>query len=210
MFKLSKKSKLNTTETVDIIENIVYEELKPLGFRKFGRTLHRFVSEDISQVINFQVGLACRGLTDIMWVNTGIRVPECSERDLEQREIKKYYHEYECTIRSRLGTVSGKSATDFSLKDSPQKLATVIIEEIRKYVIPAFDVLCDRKSILRHRRDYPNLDSLAYIEIDEVMIYLKMGNKEKAKELFEENYQKQTLKNHIKYLDELAIKLKLR
>ncbi len=210
MFKLSKKSKLSTTETVDIIENLVYEELKPLGFRKFGRTLHRFVSGDISQVINFQVGLACRGLTDIMWVNTGIRVPECDKRDLEENQQKKYYHEYECTIRSRLGTVSGKSATDFSLKDSPLKLATVIIEEIRKYVIPAFDVLCDRESILKHRRDYPNLDSLAYIEIDEVMIYLKMGNKEKAKELFEENYQKQTLKNHIKYLDELAFKLKLR
>ncbi len=210
MFRLSTKNKLSTTETVDIIENLVYEELKPLGFRKFGRTLHRFVSEDISQVINFQVGLAYCGLNDKMWVNTGIRVPECNERDFENHAKKKYYHEYECTIRSRLGAVSDNEETKFSLKESPQNTAKLIIEEIKEYVIPAFDVLCDRESILKHRRDYPHLDKLAYIEMDEVMIYLKLGNKEKAKKIFEENYQKQTLENHIKYLDELALKLELR
>ena len=47
----------NTTEIVDMIEKSVYARLKPLGFRKYGRTLHRFVSEDISQLINFQCGL---------------------------------------------------------------------------------------------------------------------------------------------------------
>ena len=101
---------LNTTESIDIIENAVYAELKPLGFRKFGRTLHRFVDGDISQVINFQCGQSYRDETHLMWVNIGIRVPECELRRFEQEEkLKKYYHEYNCNMRSQLGKTKGKN-----------------------------------------------------------------------------------------------------
>ncbi len=251
MFDIIKKNTLSSTETVDIIEKIVYEELKPLGFKKFGRTLHRFVSEDISQVIDFQVGLASQKMNDTMWVNIGIRVPECVERSIETIPLKKYYHEYECNIRSRLGMVSGKRETVFSLKKSPEYLAKIIIKEVKEFVIPAFDLLCSRESILKHRKEYPNMDTLGYIELDETMIYLKLGNADKAKEIFENNYNKNLaeyedekengekvfLKKgqrivagksditahktgcytvysandfHLKYLDELAIKLNLR
>ncbi len=251
MFDIIKKNTLSSTETVDIIEKIVYEELKPLGFKKFGRTLHRFVSEDISQVIDFQVGLASQKMNDTMWVNIGIRVPECVERSIETIPSKKYYHEYECNIRSRLGAVSGKKETAFSLKKSPEYLAKIIIKEVKEFVIPAFDVLCSRESILKRRKEFPNMDTLGYIELDETMIYLKLGNVDKAKEIFEENYlknlkeyeykkengEKVFLKTgqrivagqsditahktgyytvysandvHLKYLDELAIKLNLR
>lgn len=52
MFSLFQ-NRLRTTESVDIIEKMVYDVLKPLGFKKYGRTLHRFVDGDISQVVNF-------------------------------------------------------------------------------------------------------------------------------------------------------------
>lgn len=39
---------MSSTECVDTIQEVVYEYLKPLGFQKFGRTMHRFVEEDIS------------------------------------------------------------------------------------------------------------------------------------------------------------------
>ena len=45
---LKKKTEINTTQIVDEIEAAVYEHIKPYGFKKHGRTLHRFVSEDIS------------------------------------------------------------------------------------------------------------------------------------------------------------------
>ena len=96
------KNNLSSTESVDIIEKIVYEYLKPLGFRKHGRTLHRFVDTDISQVVNFQNGCPSKGVYDILWVNLGIRVPECVERKFSiEKPLKKYYHEYECNIRTR-------------------------------------------------------------------------------------------------------------
>ena len=81
-------------------------------FKKYGRTLHRFVSEDISQVIHFQSGMPAHGMGGLLCVNVGIRIPECSDRVFQPKaEKKKYYHDYDCTIRSRLGTVSGKQET---------------------------------------------------------------------------------------------------
>lgn len=68
------------TQQIDYIESEVYKRIKPLGFRKHGRTLHRFVSGDISQVISFQCGQAYLDATHLMWVNIGIRIPECTER----------------------------------------------------------------------------------------------------------------------------------
>ena len=62
---------------IDQIEAGVYKPVKPHGFRKHGRTLHRFVDEDISQVISFQPGQAYLNMTHLMTVNLGIRVPEC-------------------------------------------------------------------------------------------------------------------------------------
>ena len=96
MFDVFRMNKLTSTESVDIIEKIVYEYLKPLGFRKHGRTIHRFVDGDISQVVHFQNGCPSKGIHNILWVNLGIRVPECVERTFTITEpLKKYYHEYE-------------------------------------------------------------------------------------------------------------------
>ena len=75
-----KKTKVNTTQIVDEIESAVYAYLKPYGFKKYGRTLHRFVSEDISQVIHFQSGMPIDGMGGLLCINLGIRVPECFER----------------------------------------------------------------------------------------------------------------------------------
>ncbi len=120
MFRVFKTNKLTSTESVDLIEKIVYEHLKPLGFRKHGRTLHRFVDGDISQVVNFQNGCPPKGVYDILWVNLGIRIPECAERKFSIEEpLKKYYHEYECNIRTRLGSLVDGKDTFYDLKKDP-------------------------------------------------------------------------------------------
>ncbi len=170
---------------VDAIEAYVYKELKPLGFRKFGRTLHRFVSGDISQVINFQTGC-------YMWVNIGIRIPECSECSFSPCNDKKYYYEYECTIRSRLGSVKGKSETSYDFSKDTEKMSRQILEEIQRYVLPAFDVLCNREAILAKRCEYPNIDVMNRhaILLDECFIYGRMGDVDKARRCFLDYYHK--------------------
>lgn len=187
---LKKKTEINTTQIVDEIESAVYAHIKPYGFKKHGRTLHRFVSGDISQVIHFQSGMPAKGMGGLLCVNVGIRIPECSQREFHpQNKKKKYYHEYECTIRSRLGIVSGKNEKWYDLRKKTTRITDSIISEIDQYVLPAYEALNSRETILAHRKEYPLLDNMcSLILLEECMIYGHLGNIEKAKELFELYY----------------------
>ena len=92
---------------IDEIEAAVYTQLRPLGFRKYGRTLHRFVSGDLSQVIHFQCGLPSAGPAQQMWVNLGIRIPECDERTFSPCSLKIYKnHSLNCILCSKAARYS--------------------------------------------------------------------------------------------------------
>lgn len=187
-----RKNKLTSTESVDIIEKIVYEYLKPLGFRKHGRTLHRFVDGDISQVVNFQNGCPPKGVYDILWVNLGIRIPECVERKFVIAEpLKKYYHEYDCNIRTRLGSLVDMKDTFYDLKKDPYKIGDDIVKRIEKYVVPIFDVLNSRDAIIEHRREYADFDLFHnnIILLEEAMIFGRRGNITEAARLFNTYYK---------------------
>lgn len=242
------------TDSINKIEKVIYAKLKPLGFRKHGRTLHRFVSEDISQVINFQCGQAYRDETYQMCVNLGIRIPECSERAFfPTKPQKKFYHEYECTIRSRLGRIDGNEEKCFDLRENIETITAEILDDIINKVLPVFNILSSRQEILAHRRECSLFDTIDrhLILLEESMIYGHLGNTDKAKELFEEYYRSavdkynEKMKNgtqmylkkgqqikymgqeitadedgyvtvygashgHIDYLDQLAVKLRIR
>ena len=158
---LQKGTETNTTQIVDDIEAAVYAHIRPYGFKKHGRTLHRFVSGDISQVIHFQSGMPAHGVGGLLCVNVGIRIPECSDRVFQpETEQKKYYHDYDCTIRSRLGTVSGGQETWYDLREKTDRIIKRIADEIDLHVLPAFEVLSSREAILQHRREYPLLDNM--------------------------------------------------
>ena len=187
-----KKPELNVPTVIDEIEAAVYAMVKPMGFRKHGRTLHRFVSGDISQVINFQCGQAIRGDNHLMWVNIGIRVPECDLRSFQPEDpLKKYYHEYDCTIRTRLGTVRGKAEAEYDLHKPTDKIIKDILSQLQTYVLPVFDILNSREAILEKRRDFPFFDTTNghLILLEEAMIYGRLGNIEKATERFNMHYQ---------------------
>ena len=187
-FPLRKKlPDIDAPAVLDQIEAIVYEQLKPCGFCRHGRTLHRFVSRDISQVIHFQYHYYS------FCVNVGIRIPECEARSFTMPvNDKKYYHEYNCQIRSRLGIVRGRRETWFDLRKDPQKLGEDICREIQNWVLPAFDVLNSREQILAHRKDYANLDAMDrhMILLEEAFIYGCQGDLETAEARFNAYYQK--------------------
>ena len=104
---------------------------------------------------------------------------------------EKYYHDYDCTIRSRLGTVSGGQETWYDLREKTDRIIKRIADEIDRHVLPAFEVLSSREAILQHRREYPLLDNMSsrLIALEECMIYGHLGSIEKAKQLFESYYQ---------------------
>lgn len=188
--------KSEITLAVDRIEAAVHKEVKKLGFRKHGRTLCRFTGpeNDIAQIINFQTGMSWREETNLLYVNVAIRVPECEERNfIETIEKKAYYHEYEANICSRLGEIDGeKNSREFDLKkETLEDIEKEILDDILNKVIPVFDILDSRESILLHRRDYPNFDTMNQhlILLEEAMIYGYLGNMEKARHCFEAYYQ---------------------
>lgn len=192
MFSIFNKNKRSSTESVDVIEKIVYEYLKTLGFRKHGRTLHRFVDRDISQVVNFQNGCPSKGVYDILWINLGIRIPECVERTFVATEpLKRYYHEYECNIRARLGSLVDGKDTFYNLKKDPNKIGNDIVARLKKYAMPVFDVLNSRDAILKHRIEYPYFDQMNnhLILLEEAMIAGRKGDLAEATRLFNAHYQ---------------------
>lgn len=187
-----RRNKLTSTETVDIIEKIVYEYLKPLGFKRHGRTIHRFVDGDISQIVHFQNGCPSKGVYNILWVNLGIRVPECVERTFTVTEpLKKYYHEHECNIRTHLGALVDGRDSFYDLRKDPYKTAQDIVRRIEKYVIPIFNALNNRDAILTRRDEFARFDQFnnRMILLEKAMIIGRRGNLTEAARLFNAHYQ---------------------
>ena len=213
-----KKQASEVTKSLDRIEKEVLTCVKPYGFRKYGRTLHRFVDGDISQVVVFQLGQAYRGETHLLWVNVGIRVPECMNRSFSPEETpKKYYHEYDCNIRSRLGLIEGKEEACFDLRADAEPILEEILRQVQNIVIPAFEVLSSREAILKERRYYSNFDILNrhLLLLEEAMIYGRSGDTQRASETFNRYYQlfgsgqlvqkdPNAIRNHLNYLNGLA------
>ena len=222
-----KDKQLDTKPIVDEIEKAVYAEVKPLGFRKHGRTLHRFVDGDISQVINFQTGCPSKSVYDVLWVHIGIRVPECELRSFEPEDpLKKYYPEHWCNMRSCLREIEGQKESYYDLHNPVQEMTSDIIRQIKDYVIPAFNTLNSRSAILENRKIFPHLDALnrRLTLLEEAMIWGRMGNLRKAEEAFNQYYDSKALeykghegwksygylRAHLDYLAELADKLHLK
>ena len=205
------------TQRINKIESEVFRTIKPLGFTKHGRTLHRFVDGDLSQVIEFQCGPAYRKATHLMWVNIGIRIPECVERQFHAVNDRDFYHEYECNMRSRLGTIAAKDCRGektFQLDGAVEVLCREILDEIETEVLPVFDLLSNRCAVLEHRREYPYFDTMNnhLIKLEESMIYGHLGDFSKSRERFEEYYEtaRQNCRRctgHVEYLDELRCTL---
>ncbi len=215
----SSADKSETVRHLDEIERIVYAALKPLGFRKHGRTLHRFTSGDVSQCVSFRCGQARREESHLMWVGLGIGVPECMARSLPpDAKPKKYYKDYECNIRADLGDAVGAERC-FDLRDDPAKAAAVILRDLEETVLPAFDQLSSREGILAHRREYPQFDVMFdhLILLDEALIFRHLGEAEQAQDRFSRYVQgvrresearekagEPGMGGHLKYLAALA------
>lgn len=193
MLSIFNRNEYTSTEATDIIERIVYAYLKPLGFRKYGRTLHRFVDGDISQVVHLQNGCPQKGIYGVLWINLGIRVPESVERKFTIREpLKKYYEEYECNIRTTLGMYVDGKDTEYNLKKNPNKIGKDIVARLEKYVMPVFDTLNSRDAILKYRADYEKFDRINSDMrlLEDAMIYGRRGNLAEATRLFKAYYEK--------------------
>ena len=217
MFTVREKE-IDSGAVVDRVEALVYAAVKPLGFRKFGRTLHRFVEGDISQVIHFQNGCPQKDVHDVMGVNLGIRVPECFERTFTPGKQKRYYHEYECNIRTRLGELEDDRDTEYDLREDTDMIGQDVAEKLKRYVLPLYEKVTSRDAVLKYREEICAFDHMDYrrmADLNEAMIYGARGDVKTAEERFQRYYrivaeEHPVHTGHLRYLQELAGKLGIR
>lgn len=174
MFALFRRKKVDTTKIVDEIERAVYQWAKQYGFHKFGRTLNRIVDQDIVQVIHFQNGCPEKGIHGVLWVNLGIRIPECADFP---NEVKKYYQEHECNIRCGLDEYIDKKDNPYDLRKDPQEIAGDITQKLQDVILPIFDTLSSREAIIKELKNYSEFNSFRnhLVDRDVSLIIKKLG-----------------------------------
>ena len=200
--------------------------LKPNGFKKRGRCYNRITSDNLVQVITFQIGQSWRGDNDKFSVHIGIRVPESFERTFtDVIPPKPFYQDYHCNIRTAITESLGNTyknrdglfanAKLFYLDtDDYQSIIDEIIDKIDKHVLPMFADLDTREKVisnrLKYHEKYKNFESTLplpeVIYLEEAMIYGHGGNLDKAKELLQKSYDNAGLSNFQDHVEELARK----
>jgi len=180
---MHKQRLAEATSALDEVQQAMYAELKPLGFRRHGRVFHRFVDGDVSQVIELQRGQAYREETHLFWVSVGIRVPECQLRTFApEEEGKRYYHEWQCNLRWTVGERSKKQNGSYNLRKPVQPIIEDILARLHTAVLPMFDALSSRDAILARRMDYPQLWPMHHM-LDSALIAGRRGDIARAAEL---------------------------
>lgn len=228
IFKRREKSESDTEKSatptdfktqLDTIEKEVFGKLKPLGFRRNGRAFNRRLDSGLIQVINFQSGqypigqgYEIPGLRENLYgkftVNLGVCIESLYKLEFPTKS-RKYYKEYECQIRNRLGVLLTGQDNWWKLTDDNKQIAQEISEGI---VTKAFDWFSDvdtKEKITLNNGQFP-YDTTPRAKLDTALM-VWLDDKAKGSELFKEYYQsiRTTESPHKKYVIDLANELNI-
>lgn len=161
------KPKSQLAQHLDVIQAAVHSFLKPLGFRKKGRTHNRRTMGGLTQVVNFQMGafpLGDRyiipGLRESYYgrfaVNLGVLLP-CVYQVEHQRAPDDFVQEYHCTIRQRLGVLAFGEDKWIEITDDPAALAATVVELLDRFGLQFFDQFQTYAEVLAYYRAHGDL-----------------------------------------------------
>jgi len=217
--KIDSPSILNKNDLkiqLDSIQKEIFFFLKPLGFKKKGRTFNRQAEKGIFQVINIQSGKYEFGDKYVIprlrenyyekfTINLGVLIKEISELDSYYKP-KDIYQDYDCQIRTRLTHLTMKQ--DFwwtILDDNLQIISREIIEGLKSHGIQWFDTFENRDKICRNWGIVEDSSLRAKLDVALIVFY---KDREKGSELIQNYYDNIHNHNgHKKYVKELADKL---
>jgi hypothetical protein len=220
--------KSEAVQQLDRVQQELLKLVKPLAFRRKGRTFARIVEGDIQQVIALQAGPFEIGpplppeaahlrpnLYGKFTVNLGVFVPEMFERSNPGFPPRGVITDAHCSIRTRLSHITSHQDIWWSLADAPQTLVDEIGSLLIDVGIPFLDRFGSRDAIVRDWVKF-NDDELSLTliaRLDTAMILLRRREIDAAKALFEEHmaeYNKNPRNpTHGPYVRELALKLGL-
>lgn len=140
---------------LDAIQQSASKLLKPLGFRKSGRSFNRLMERGIVHVVNFQMGpfpigdYVIPGIRESLYgrfaVNLGVFVPCIYHMDY-RFPLPKTISDGYCSIRDRLKDENQNEWFQFGL----QGVAELVVHELETAGLAFFDLFNTHDEILRY------------------------------------------------------------
>jgi hypothetical protein len=130
---------------LDSIQTELTAFVKPLGFRKKGRTYNRRIGDGLVQAINLQMGqfpigeYVIPGIRESFYgrfaVNLGIALPAVSTVE-QGRSLPPFVQEYECHIRERLSHLVFKEDVWFDLDHLVERTGSELVRYMDAVGVP--------------------------------------------------------------------------
>lgn len=144
-------------QALDQVQKALAAFLKPLGFRKKGRTFNRPVGDGLIQVVNLQMGqfpigdYVIPGIRESHYgrftINLGVALP--AARALESgRELAAFIQEYECEIRERLTHLAFGEDSWFDLDHQVDKTSTDVVRYMDLLGVPFLEEFESYEAVL--------------------------------------------------------------
>jgi hypothetical protein len=187
-------AKSEFVKRLDEIQAAVSINLKPLSFRKKGRSYNRKTTELI-QVINFQMGnypigdYVIPGIRESSYgqlaINLGVLLP-CVYRVEWQKNVPDFCQESNCTIRERVGSLAYGRDKWFDLTDVLSSLSNEVVRAINEFGIPFLNQFQDYDSVLEYYYSRGRLpfQNEGRASLEAAIIEDHLANSSAAKQLF--------------------------
>ena len=214
----SPMSKSQFVERLDMIQAAVHSFLRPLGFRKKGRTHNRRTNGELIHVVNFQMGeypigenYVIPGMRENLYgkftVNLGVLLP-CVYQAEWQRPPADFIQEYDCSIRQRLETLALGKDEWFLITSETSGLATRLVDLLDRFGLDFFEKFQTYEDVLSYFNKHENLPfrNAARASLDAALIACHVGNKHLAQSLFQKAYSSEH-EGFRKHVAKLAIQV---
>jgi hypothetical protein len=210
---LTNKVELKTH--LDSIQKEIFLFLKPLGFKKKGRTFNRQTEDGIYQVINIQSGryefgdkYVIPGFRENFYgkftVNLGVMVKEIYELESHNKP-KDIYQDYDCQIRERLPHLTIKQDHWWTISDDNNKTAKEVIDGLSSHGLDWLDNFDNRDKICKNLGTFEGSSPRAKLDVAIIELH---RDRAKADKLFQDYYDNIEIKNgHKEYVKGLADRL---
>jgi hypothetical protein len=196
--------------------------LKPVGFKRRGRTYNRSFEVGVVQVIRlqtgpFEIGAEAYGHKSYygkLAVNLGVHVTEFFNRTNEGYPPKTI-DDACCAIRTRLEALDGREDFSWVLTSDAADLCDDVGGLLLGVGVPWLDRFKTHDLILAefHRLDVAEPHSRRWwwlaAKLDIAMLMLSRGDLFQARELLADQFRTTKIENHKDYVRELSVKLGL-